>query len=1048
MPPPLDGRPCTSPPLLQPQLQTLPQSPQPAKQSFLRKLLTRSDSSRSSKSSASSVSASQQPAHAPAPAPAPASPQAPTAASGIVKRLSRRVVPGLPRSQTFKRQLSESREHLAPVEPSAEERRAASVDRRCHHPQKAGRRSLRAHPDPRSSAPSFFSEVLHETGSSYAQSLPVDLAEIADVDARASMYSDLPHAITTDMDGNEADDEYTAQDAASVADSRSVTASQYEAMIHDELEREWILNLSMHFRDRSKREKFFVTYREQDHMWRRVTVSLDYRDAPENSLEWDLNHTKYQRDKSAKIYEAIRDSLPDIQFYDTVTNLKLETTDGRLHVHVVEDGNEIIHYPTVSQVRHLGCKRVKERDIVFDSHMSGFVYKVSVQGHMLIKKEIPSPDTVEEFLYEVNALNGLRFSRHVIDFYGVVVDDNDEHVKGLLISFAGQGALIDIIFENCKENDFGLPWETRERWARQIVQGLADVHESGFVQGDFTLSNIVIDDNGDAKIIDINRRGCPVGWEPPEATALIESNQRLSMYIGVKSDLYQLGMVLWGLAMLEDEPETQGRPLMLGPEINVPDWYRQMTEICLSDDPRMRLQAASLLRMFPRAIPGDEHSDALHSDQEPVRMDNDAATREYSSDGYDVDHPATRAADRREWSYSGSTYADSGLLPYDQHYSARGRSPPSALPSDTEEGDAAIKSGWAANRNIAPSYSDSGESYVLQEDEYDVRRQPTPTPSAERFLNISDRRQRPLAQLSSLGHESTDYFSAVDDRGARALAPAAPESSWGGSASIYTAEEDTILESSKAAEKTVPAVIVTETPDAAPQIRTPEMRQDRHWGKTDSSEDDSRRQDSAVDVQFDARAANGPEVPARATRSSPRLKLSKNTANIKVKRLRKVPRAEDGYRSSSSHATPHQTRVPNTPVTAEAASRPGDGARVTTPETESEPDYIASRSPGFKSPDPRQGYNAGDAQRAGQLLNGGASEGWVRDQTPGRAEAAGGGFRYPRHGAMPVSLTGIGAAHLGLQGELLPEKGLMDDEFQLMTRPEAAPLMITTDAQT
>jgi hypothetical protein len=248
-------------------------------------------------------------------------------------------VPGLPRSQTFKRQLSESREHLAPVEPSAEERRAASVDRRCHYPQKAGRRSLRAHPEPRSSAPSFYGETLHETGSNYAQSLPVDLADLADIEAAGSTYSDLPHAISTDMDGNEADDEYTAQDAVSVADSRSLTASQYEAMIHDELEREWILNLSMHFRDRSKREKFFVTYREQEHMWRRVTVSLDYRDAPENSLEWDLNHTKYQRDKSAKIYEAIRESLPDIQFYDTVTNLKLETTDGRLHVHVVEDGN-------------------------------------------------------------------------------------------------------------------------------------------------------------------------------------------------------------------------------------------------------------------------------------------------------------------------------------------------------------------------------------------------------------------------------------------------------------------------------------------------------------------------------------------------------------------------------------------------------------------------------------------------------------------------------------------------------------------------------------
>ncbi|RFU72091.1 serine threonine kinase [Trichoderma arundinaceum] len=1067
--PPLDGRPCTSPSLLQPQSQ--PQSPLPAKQSFLRKLLTRSASSRSSKSTASSVSADHQVASRPA------------SNSGLIKRMSKRVVPGLPRSQTFKRQLSESRKHLAPVEPSAEERRAASVDRRSHYPHhKPGGRASRAHIDPRSSAPSFFGELLHETTSNYAQSLPIDLA---DFEAADSSFAETPHAITTDVDGNEdddADDEYTAQDAASVADTRSMTTSQYEAMIHEELEKEWILNLSMHFRDRSKREKFFVTYREQEHIWRRVTISLDYRDAPENSLEWELNHTKYQRDKSAKIYEAIRESLPDIQFYDTVTNLKLETTDGRLHVHVVEDGNtnaihhqkEIIHYPTVSQIRHLGCKRVKERDIIFDSHMSGFVYKVSVQGNMLIKKEIPSPDTVEEFLYEVNALNGLRFSKHVIDFYGVVVDDNDEHVKGLLISFAGQGALIDIIFENCKENNIGLPWNTREKWARQIVQGLADVHESGFVQGDFTLSNIVIDDAGDAKIIDINRRGCPVGWEPPEATALIESNQRLSMYIGVKSDLYQLGMVLWGLAMLEDEPETQGRPLILGPEINVPDWYRQMTEICLSDDPRMRLQASSLLRMFPRNAPEDEHSDALHSDHEPVRVDNNAMAHEYFSDGYDAEpHPAMRAMDpESEWAYSAATYANNGPLPYDQYYTARGRSPPSPLPSDMGGGDLSYKSGWAANRNIAPSYSDSGDSYVIPDSDYDARRQPTPTPSAERFLNISDRRSRPLGLLNSFARESTEYFTAVDDQADKSenglRVPMAPESSWGGSAANVVLDEEAVPEVNEKDAKgkssvadMIPAVIVTESPaDAASaaQSRGREFWGERRGRKADDEEDADAREDSAVYVHSDAQEANDvrEEADVEAARSSPRLKLSKNTANIKVKRLRKAAKAEDGYGSCSPYATPQRTDAADTPVSTEAAasSKPHDGAalRVTTPETESEPDYIASRSPGFKMPDPRQSYNASNAQRAGQLLNGsGSSERWVQPsaETLGQAEPLGGGFMYPRHGSIPVSLTGIGAAHLGLEGELLQEKGLIDDEFQLMTRPEAAPpLMITTDAQT
>lgn len=700
--------------------------------------------------------------------------------------------------------------------------------------------------------------------------------------------------------------------------------------------------------------------------------------------------------------------------------------------------------------------------------MSGFVYKVSVMGKMLIKKEIPSPDTVEEFLYEVNALSGLRFSKHVIDFYGVVVDDDDEQVKGLLISFASQGALIDIIFENCKENNISLPWNTREKWARQIVQGLADVHESGFVQGDFTLSNIVIDDAGDAKIIDINRRGCPVGWEPPEATALIESNQRLSMYIGVKSDLYQLGMVLWGLAMLEDEPETQGRPLILGPEINVPDWYRQMTEICLSDDPRMRLQASSLLRMFPQAVPDDEHSDALRSDHDPVRVDTGAVdtgavSNEYLSDGYDVEsHSAMRTADLdEEMAYPSSTYLHTAPLPYDQYYTSRGRSPPSPLPSDMGGGEAAYKSAWAANRNIAPSYSDSGDSYVIPDSEYDVRRQPTPTPSAERFLNISDRRSRPLNQLSVFARESTEYFTAADDAADKAghglSVPMAPESSWGGSAANDVFEDaDATLEPRDADEEdyivnTIPAVIVTESPVGAVTrpwgIDSQEEMSERKF----DGEEDASRQDSAIDIEFEAQEVTIiPDVDIEAPRLSPRLKLSKNTANIKVKRLRKA-----SPRSPSSHATYQQTDAADTPIStdATASSRANDGAalRVPTPETESEPDYIASRSPGFKSPDPRQSYNASGAQRAGQLLNGsGTSECWIlpSEETLGQTEPTG-GFAYPRHGTIPVSLTGIGAAHLELEGDLLQEKGLIDDEFQLMTRPEAAtPVMITTDAQT
>ncbi|KAF7561703.1 hypothetical protein G7046_g2419 [Stylonectria norvegica] len=629
--------------------------------------------------------------------------------AGLMRRMSRRVVPGLPRTQTFKRQQSERRTNLAPVEPTPDERRAVSVDRRSRGPRASS--TSQSCMNPRTSAPGFLGSPEDHT-SLFVPSLPVSPVE----DEPPETY--LDRMVQRDDELTLAD-ECAVQDTLSTADTQSMTTSQFEAMIREELERTWILNLSMHFRDRSRREKFFVTYRERDHLWRRVTISLDYRNAPPNSLEMELVHTQYQRDKSAKIYEAIRESLPDIQFYDTVTNLKLQTTDGRLHVHVVEDGNETIPYPTVAQIQYLGCRRIRERDIEFDSHMSGFVYKVRVNGQTLIKKEIPSPETIEEFLYEVNALNRLRYSNHVIHFYGVVVDDDDQHVKGLLIDYAERGALIDIIFEHCKEGDADLPWSTRQKWARQIVEGLSDVHESGFVQGDFTLSNIVIDQHGDAKIIDINRRGCPVGWEPPEAAPLIESNQRISMYIGVKSDLYQLGMVLWALASQEDEPETQGRPLILGPEVNIPDWYRQMAEICLSDDPRMRLQASSLLQMFPITA---HRNDRGELNPPPESIDDEYSLQQYLVEGYRAeDHPLIKTVEPpSDWSYVSRPYTNASPPGYEPYYYTRGRSPPSPLPSNYDRCDSPRGvydiAAWAANRDIPSSYSDVGAEDMIEDE--------------------------------------------------------------------------------------------------------------------------------------------------------------------------------------------------------------------------------------------------------------------------------------------------------------------------------------------
>ena len=499
---------------------------------------------------------------------------------GVGRRFSRIV--GLPRSTTFKRQEEEQRKNLTPVEQTSQERRDVSKVRQralsaVPPPPRQARRERSVPPDLRDA----YSSIDERIGPNTFTRLPQEQVE----------QVPPPPPPPPQPPPNVQEDEPPMSEAS--------YDDAVDEELAEELKKKWILNLSMHFRDKSPREKFFLTYAEKPDRWKRVTVSCDYRDAPEDSLEADLQKLHYQKDKSARIYESIRMSLPEIQFYDTVTNLKLETKDERLHVHVTEDINEIIPYPSTDLVKHLSCHQYKESELHFDEHMSGFVYRVNVGEHTWIKKEIPGPDSVDEFLYEVNALSELVDARNVIRLRGLVINEDRSLIKGLLLSYAEKGALIDILYDSKEGHIPRVSWARRERWAKQIVQGLSNIHEAGFVQGDFTLSNIVIDENDEAQIIDINRRGCPVGWESPEMVPLVESGQRLSMYIGVKSDLYQLGMVLWALAMEKDEPERQRRPLTLDDaEDEVPKYYKDLTAICLAEKSKQRLAAKDLLAYF------------------------------------------------------------------------------------------------------------------------------------------------------------------------------------------------------------------------------------------------------------------------------------------------------------------------------------------------------------------------------------------------------------------------------------------------------------------
>ena len=367
-----------------------------------------------------------------------------------------------------------------------------------------------------------------------------------------------------------------------------------------------LLNKSMHFKDRSYPDKFFLTYMDSASAWRKLTISCNFENLLANSMLINVKKLQYQRDKANFLLEILWGSLPSLRLCPTVTNLRLQELDGQLHVHVTEDSNEAIPYPRVSLVRFLDIPWYTMRDVEVIQHLGGFSSRVKIRGQSqdYVLAQVPSPMRVEDFLRELIYLYSLNGNPDIISLYGVVVesesDDRDGRVIARLVTFAARGALVDIVYD-ARQQD-GISWELREKWTCQIVRGLAAFHGKGYVYGDFDMTSIHIDEHDNAQIGTNYTIGLPsVGWESPEICLLQEAGLKIDPFVNQKSDVFQLGMVLWGLAMLEDEPERQDRPLVWPATIEgeIPRYIRTIVQLCLSPDPENRPFVRDLLRFIP-----------------------------------------------------------------------------------------------------------------------------------------------------------------------------------------------------------------------------------------------------------------------------------------------------------------------------------------------------------------------------------------------------------------------------------------------------------------
>lgn len=280
----------------------------------------------------------------------------------------------------------------------------------------------------------------------------------------------------------------------------------------------------------------------------------------------------------------------------------------------------------LSSLEDLGCRRFIEDQVTqiqildplyrFASCLNGrLVYEVRIYS------SIPNPERV----YNIQVLHCLNGVPGFAKLVSIVVDTNKRHLKSYLIEFPRAHWKLEQVTQ-----DRLIPWVRREKWAKQLVQAISDIHSRGFVVGAFfgTWSPVIIAGSDCIQFWKLKKTFEPTRrnrcYYPPELLYLREASPNIrkaeSPASTSKTDLYHLGLLLWLLA--ENVPLSRVSPWCVKegcktkgdfcckeshmeavalPDLpeNIPQYYKTIVKGCRAERPENRPPARRLLERFP-----------------------------------------------------------------------------------------------------------------------------------------------------------------------------------------------------------------------------------------------------------------------------------------------------------------------------------------------------------------------------------------------------------------------------------------------------------------
>jgi hypothetical protein len=391
--------------------------------------------------------------------------------------------------------------------------------------------------------------------------------------------------------------------------------------------------------------KYYLVYPEAARTWRRViicaTIVTSSPDSCFSRMSSPAMEEGAERTLPGNLQSLLERALKGKALLETVTNITLTVIEDSSGISIDDTALKITEDLDESKksnddrilqdISDLGCPRYVQNDISVRSRQYPFTYLVQIGSQPFVEHKIPfamaglpGENKVSDFFDEIKMLHALRDCRGVIKFGGVVLDDTQKNLTSYLCVWPALGRFGNITqaIRLAEAKGERIPWAIRETWAKQVVAAVAEVHEKGFVVGNFSHDSVIIKADGTAALNPRKSRQDVNGYGrvAPELRSS-PWNSPSPKELTFRTDIFQLGHVLWFLAKhiwvngqnycpnsacsdvaLCGHPcEEHDNPVELPSCSNgeVPPYIDIVISHCRHPDPRARFPARELLQFFP-----------------------------------------------------------------------------------------------------------------------------------------------------------------------------------------------------------------------------------------------------------------------------------------------------------------------------------------------------------------------------------------------------------------------------------------------------------------